>query len=361
MAIEKIIVLEDDAIVRRNLEQQLRHRRYDVAAVESIAEAEEYLNRDTFDLIFLDVRLPDGDGTELLKSLQLRPQRPLAVVMSGFGTVESAVNCMKNGAFDYMIKPFSSEQLGVTLKKAEEFTQLVRVNRFLSQDNEDTGFELLGKSPAMENLHQLIRKVAHTQATVLIQGESGTGKELVARALYRASTRANAPFIKVNCAAIPENLIESEFFGHERGAFTGATERREGRFELAHNGTLLLDEVSEITAGLQAKLLRVLQEREFERVGGNRTIKVNVRILATSNRDLLRNVEQGQFRQDLYYRLNVFPVVVPPLRDRPEDILLLAEHFLARYARKHGVKVTGFADSARSMVFCSSRTLPGQR
>src|SRR5579885_1999200 len=228
MAIEKIIVLEDDAIVRKNLEQQLRNRRYDVAGVETIAQAQSYLDRDNFDLIFLDVRLPDGDGTDLLKSLQLRPQRPLAVVMSGFGTVESAVNCMKNGAFDYLIKPFSGEQLAVTLRKAEEFTQLVRVNHFLSHENEDAGHELLGQSPAMENLRQLIRKVAPTQATVLIQGESGTGKELVARALYRASTRAGAPFIKVNCAAIPENLIESEFFGHERGAFTGALAKREG-------------------------------------------------------------------------------------------------------------------------------------
>jgi len=263
MAIEKIIVLEDDPIVRRNLEQQLRNRRYDVAAVETIAEAQEYLNRDNFDLIFLDVRLPDGDGTDLLKAIQLRPQKPLVVVISGFGTIENAVDCMKNGAFDYMIKPFSSEQLGVTLKKAEEFTQLVRVNHFLSQDNEDTGSEMLGQSAFMENLQQLIRKVAHTQATVLIQGESGTGKELVARALYRASTRANAPFIKVNCAAIPENLIESEFFGHERGAFTGALNKREGRFELAHGGTILLDEISEISPSVQAKLLRVLQEREL--------------------------------------------------------------------------------------------------
>jgi DNA-binding NtrC family response regulator len=343
MAIEKIIVLEDDAIVRRNLEQQLRNRRYDVAAVETIAEAQEYLNRDNFDLIFLDVRLPDGDGTDLLKAIQLRPQKPLVVVISGFGTVESAVDCMKNGAFDYMIKPFSSEQLGVTLKKAEEFTQLVRVNRFLSQDNEDTGHEMLGQSPAMENLHQLIRKVAHTQATVLIQGESGTGKELVARALYRASTRANAPFIKVNCAAIPENLIESEFFGHERGAFTGALNKREGRFELAHGGTILLDEISEISPSVQAKLLRVLQERELERVGGNRTIKVDVRVIATTNRRLDESVEKKEFRQDLFFRLNVVPIHLAPLREHPEDVPLLAAEFARRFSRKHGVQVHGLS------------------
>ncbi|HZT21442.1 MAG TPA: sigma-54 dependent transcriptional regulator [Verrucomicrobiae bacterium] len=346
MAIEKIIVLEDDAIVRKNLEQQLRNRRYDVAGVETIAQAQSYLDRDNFDLIFLDVRLPDGDGTDLLKSLQLRPQRPLAVVMSGFGTVESAVNCMKNGAFDYLIKPFSGEQLAVTLRKAEEFTQLVRVNHFLSHENEDAGHELLGQSPAMENLRQLIRKVAPTQATVLIQGESGTGKELVARALYRASTRAGAPFIKVNCAAIPENLIESEFFGHERGAFTGALAKREGRFELAHGGTILLDEISEISPGVQAKLLRVLQERELERVGGNRTIKVDVRVIATTNRRLEESVEKKEFRQDLFFRLNVVPIHVPPLRERLEDVPFLAEEFTRRFSRKHGAAVRGLSPEA---------------
>jgi DNA-binding NtrC family response regulator len=350
MAIEKIIVLEDDAIVRRNLEQQLRNRRYDVAAVETIAEAQEYLNRDNFDMLFLDVRLPDGDGTDLLKSLQLRPQKPLVVVTSGFGTVESAVDCMKNGAFDYLIKPFSSEQLGVTLKKAEEFTQLVRVNRFLSQDNEDTGCEMLGQSAVMENLHQLIRKVAHTQATVLIQGESGTGKELVARALYRASTRANAPFIKVNCAAIPENLIESEFFGHERGAFTGALNKREGRFELAHGGTILLDEISEISPSVQAKLLRVLQERELERVGGNRTIKVDVRVIATTNRRLDESVEKKEFRQDLFFRLNVVPIHLAPLREHPEDLPVLAAEFTRRFSRKHGVQVHGVSPEAVQLL-----------
>ena len=202
----------------------------------------------------------------------------------------------------------------------------------------------------MVRLRKLIDRVAPTDATVLVTGESGTGKEMVAREFYRRSPRHGQPFIKVNCAAISENLIESEFFGHERGAFTGATDRREGRFELAHQGTLMLDEVSEIPPGLQAKLLRVLQEREFERVGGNRTIKVNVRIIATSNRDLLSYVEKGDFRQDLYYRLNVFPVHVPPLRERGEDILMLAEHFLRRFARKHGIKVTGLSDSARAMI-----------
>jgi DNA-binding NtrC family response regulator len=351
MPIEKVIVVEDDQIVRNNLEQCLRRRRYDVASVATIEGAQEYLNKDNFDLIFIDVRLPDGDGTDLLKTLQQRPVRPLAVITTGFGTVESAVECMKNGAFDYLIKPFSNEQIEVTLRKAEDFTQLLKVNRYLSQESDDTEHDLLGKSSGMEELRSLIRKVARTQATVLIQGESGTGKELVARALYRESPRAGAPFIRVNCAAIPENLIESEFFGHEKGAFTGALNKREGRFELAHGGTILLDEISEISPAVQAKLLRVLQERELERVGGNRTIKVDVRVIATTNRNLEHSVEKKEFRQDLFFRLNVVPIHVKSLRERSDDIQPLAEEFMRRYNRKHGVHAKGFTDEAlRALV-----------
>jgi DNA-binding NtrC family response regulator len=347
MPIEKVIVVEDELIVRKQLELQLRQRRYEVASAENLAQAHELLARDSFDLMFLDVRLPDGQGTELLRDLQTRPQKPLVVITTGFGSVESAVECMRNGAFDYLIKPFSTDQLEITLRRADEFTQLVRVNRFLSHDeSEDAGLELLGKSPAMEALRQLIRKVAPTQATVLIQGESGTGKELVARALYRQSPRAHAAFIKVNCASIPENLIESEFFGHERGAFTGAVNKREGRFELAHGGTILLDEVSEVSPQVQAKLLRVLQERELERVGGNRTIKVDVRVIATTNRNLEQSVQRKEFRQDLFFRLNVVPIHVPPLRQRKSDIRELSVAFMHRFARKHGVRVNGISDDA---------------
>ncbi len=350
MSIEKIIVLEDDAIVRNNLETFLRRQRLDVASAPTLAAARDFLNRDNFDLIFMDMRLPDGEGIELLKYLQTRPQRPLAVVMTGFGSVESAVDCMKNGAFDYIIKPFSHDQIEFTLRKAQEFNQLLKVNTFLSQDSDVGDQDLLGRSPAMENLRSLIRKVARTQATVLIQGESGTGKELVARAFYRESPRASAPFIKVNCAAVPENLIESEFFGHEKGAFTGALNKREGRFELAHGGTILLDEISEISPAVQAKLLRVLQERELERVGGSRTIKVDVRVIATTNRNLEQSVEKKEFRQDLFFRLNVVPVFVPPLREHPEDIPLLAAEFMRRLGRKHGVHVKGFTDAALQML-----------
>jgi DNA-binding NtrC family response regulator len=357
MAIEKIIVLGSDLNFRSNLENYLRRCRYDVASIGTIAMAREYLSRDNFDVIFLDLRLPDGEGTDLLKEIQARPQKPLAVITAGAGSVESAVECIKNGAFDYIIRPFSDEQIGVTLRKAEEFIRLVRVNRLLSQETEESEHNLLGNSSDMENLHQLIRKVARTHATVLIQGESGTGKEAIARALYRQSSRARAPFIKVNCAAIPENLIESEFFGHEKGAFTGAVNKREGRFELAHGGTILLDEISEISLTVQAKLLRVLQEREFERVGGNRTIKVDVRVIATTNRNLEQSVERKEFRQDLFFRLNVVPIQVSPLRNRPEDVLLLKKEFMQRFSRRHGINIKGFTDEARRVLM--SHSWPG--
>ncbi|MGC9035999.1 MAG: sigma-54-dependent transcriptional regulator [Verrucomicrobiia bacterium] len=358
MPIEKIIVLDDDIIIRKNLEQQLRALRYDVVSCATIAAAQEYLAKDSFDLLIADVRLPDGDARDLLQQLKSRPSGPLIIMISGFGTVDSAIECMRNGAFDYLLKPFSAGQLEITIKKADLFTRLVKVNEYYSrEDKDEVGYELLGNSPAMENLRCLIRKVARTQATVLIQGESGTGKELVARALHRQSPRANAPFIKVNCAAIPENLIESEFFGHEKGAFTGAINKREGRFELAHNGTILLDEVSEVSPTVQAKLLRVLQEREFERVGGNRTIKVDVRVIATTNRNLKQCVEKNEFRQDLYFRLNVVPIFVPPLREHKEDIPLLAEQFMHRFSRKHGVKIQGI--SSESMEILLSHDWPG--
>src|SRR3954468_13150829 len=351
MPIEKIIVLEDDMIVRKNLEQQLRQRRYDVAAASTIADAQELLGKDNWDLIFVDIRLPDGEGTDLLKQIQARAHKPLVVMITGFGSVESAVTCMRDGAFDYIIKPFSTDTIEVTLRKAEDFTRLVKVSQYLShEEGIDSGYELLGRSGGMENLRALIRKVARTQATVLIQGESGTGKELVARAIYRESTRANAPFIKVNCAAIPENLIESEFFGHEKGAFTGALTKREGRFELAHGGTILLDEISEISPAVQAKLLRILQERELERVGGNRTIKVDVRVIATTNRNLEESVARKEFRQDLFFRLNVVPILVAPLRERREDIPFLSEEFRQRFARKHGIEVHGISSACNATL-----------
>lgn len=350
LSFEKILIVEDEPIVRNLLTEILTRRKCVVRSAPTLAEAEVLLSAESFDMMLLDLHLPDGDGQHFLERVTAMPEHPLVVMITGYGTVESAVACMRAGAFDYVLKPFSPSQIDIILKKAQAYSQLLQVNRYLSNPEEAEDGGLVGRSPAMQRMRQMIERVAPTDATVLITGESGTGKEMIARELYRASQRRGHPFIKVNCAAISQNLIESEFFGHERGAFTGATERREGRFELANQGTLLLDEVSEIPLNLQAKLLRVLQEREFERVGGNRTIKVNVRLLATSNRDLLSYVEKGEFRQDLYYRLNVFPIAVPALRERGDDLLILAEHFLKRCARKHGIKVNGFADSARAML-----------
>ena len=347
MPFERIFVLEDDLIVRKNIEAQLRTLHYEVVTAATLASAQAELANSSFDLIIADVRLPDGSGADLLRQLQARPQKPLVIMMSGFGGVEPAIECIQAGAFDYLIKPFTSQQLDVAIGKAEYFNRLLKVNLCLSHEGEDEGeYLLVGKSAPMERLRQLIRKVARTEATILIQGESGTGKELVAREIYRQSTRAGAPFIKLNCAAVPENLIESEFFGHEKGSYTGAATKREGRFELAHNGTLLLDEISEVSLNVQAKLLRVLQEREFERVGGNRTIKVDVRVISTTNRVLEQSIERKEFRQDLFFRLNVVPIHLPPLREHIEDVPELARSFLPRFCRRHGANVAGISSAA---------------
>ena len=334
MAVEKVLVIDDEPFIRRTFEEVLRGKRYGVSSAGTLADAERLMKKDQFDLVFFDVRLPDGEGTAFLEKMFKGLNPPLAIMMSGFGTVESAVECMRLGAFDYLLKPFSISQIEVLVKKAETYRQMVRVNEYLASEL-TSAKELVGESDPILMLREVLRKVAPTEATVLIQGENGTGKELVAQAIYRASGRASQPYIRVNCAALSESLMESEFFGHEKGAFTGATERREGRFELASGGTLLLDEISEISPRLQAKLLRVLQEREFERVGGTKTIQVDVRVLATTNRDLGRSVEKGDFREDLYYRLNVFPVSVPPLRERKGDIELLARHFLNHFCKQH--------------------------
>lgn len=351
MQFDKVLIVDDELVIRKALEEQLRNCRYTVAAVSSLAEAENLLGKDNFDLLFLDVRLPDGDGTQLLKHFNKLPEtveRPLTVVITGYGSIESAVECMKLGAFDYIIKPFSLQEIDVVLKKAESYSHLMKVNQYFScNGNEGTSSQqLLGNSEGIQHIRTLITKVATTEATVLITGENGTGKELVAREIHRLSHLANKPYITVNCAAIAENLIESEFFGHEKGAFTHAIQRRIGRFELANNGTILLDEIAEISPHLQAKLLRVLQEKEFERVGGTKTLKVNVRVIASTNRDLRKSVERGEFREDLYYRLNVFPIEIPPLRERGNDIMLLANHFLKLYTRKHGIPLEGFTDEA---------------
>jgi len=356
MPIERVAVVDAEPAILRYLAGQLRSRGLNVTNLTSIAEADRVLRKDQFDLLFVDVRLPDGSGTQLLTRLSNRADRPIVIMMTDYGTIESAVSCIQSGAYDYIIKPFTAGQIDALINKAERYRQAVTVTRALTQQVADQT-PLVGESLPVRHLRQLIRRVASSDATVLISGENGTGKELVATEIFRHSSRSGAPFIKVNCAAISDTLIESEFFGHEKGAYTGATERREGRFELAHNGTILLDEISEIPLKLQAKLLRVLQEREFERVGGNRSIHVNVRVLATTNRDLAKSVERHEFRQDLYYRLNVFPIAVPPLRTRKEDIAELVDFFLGRIAQRTGQ--AGPALTERALAFLTAYEWPG--
>ena len=357
MAIEKIVVVDDEMMIRKALETQLRNKRYSVASTGDLKGARKILSRDSFDLVFLDLRLPDGEGTDLLEEITAKTEAPMVVMMTGYGSVESAVSCMQMGAFDYVVKPFSFEQIEVVVDKVASFDKMRRVTKYYVEESDTRSSDIIGESEPVHKLKTLVDKVAKTEASVLITGENGTGKELVARELYRNSMLAKQPYIRVNCAAISETLMESEFFGHEKGSFTGATERREGRFELADGGTILLDEISEIAPALQAKLLRVLQEKEFERVGGNKTIQVKVRVLATTNRDLMGEVKKGDFREDLYYRLNVFPIAVPPLRERGTDILLLAHSFLNRHAKKHGVDEIEFSKDCQKAI--ESHNWPG--
>jgi DNA-binding NtrC family response regulator len=356
MALDRILVIDDTPIIRKSLEERLRGKRYAVSTAASLAEAEKRLAANTFDLIFLDMHLPDGNGQDLIENLSHNQVKPLIVMITANGSVGTVVECMRHGAFDYVTKPFAMDQIDMVLKKAADFQRAVKVTDFLNRES-IANREIIGQSPVILHLKDLIHKVARTNATVMISGENGTGKELVANEIFLNSQRSNKPFIKVNCAAISEALIESEFFGHEKGSFTGATDQRDGRFELADGGTILLDEISEISLALQAKLLRVLQEREFERVGGNKTIKVDVRVIATTNRDLMKSVQRGEFREDLYYRLNVFPLSVPALRERVGDVELLANHFLQRFTKDHRIKSAGF--SASGLASLLAHNWPG--
>ena len=286
------------------------------------------------------------------KPKEVSPQS-LVVLMTANASLDSAIEAVRGGAFDYLVKPVNPNQINLTLKKATDYRRLIEENRYYRRaaTRPEGRFEdLVGRSEPMKEVFQLVDKVAASSATVLIAGESGTGKELVARAIHQRSDRADKPFIRVNCAALPESLLESELFGHERGAFTGAVDRRPGRFELAHSGTLLLDEISETTQTLQSKLLRVLQEREFERVGGTKTLKVDVRVICTSNRDLKKLVKEGKFREDLFYRLNVVPISLPSLRVRGTDILLIAEYFLRRFAERHKKPLPNLSGDARNAL-----------
>ncbi|MCD6082576.1 sigma-54-dependent Fis family transcriptional regulator [Candidatus Aerophobetes bacterium] len=352
MAIEKILVVDDEPLVRNFLREVLEAEDYEVLTTEDGLSALKEVERGGIDLVITDVRMPKMNGIELLKEVKKRSPSTLVVVITAYGTIENAVEAMKNGACDYITKPLSPEQIKLAIQKASQHKNLLNENRYLrSEVSQRYNFEqLIGRSPQMRRVYEMIDRVAPTNATVLIQGESGTGKELVARAIHYRSPRKDKPFVKVNCAALPEDLLESELFGHERGAFTGAVSKREGRFELADRGTLLLDEISETSPAFQAKLLRVLQEQEFERVGGSKTIKVDVRVIATTNKDLKQAIREGKFREDLYYRLNVLPIYLPPLRERKEDIPLLVQHFLEKYSRQNGLRIKSLSKKCLDMM-----------
>jgi len=331
----EILVVDDERSILESLRDILEDEGYSVRCVESGEEALRLVEESPPDLVLLDIWLPGLDGMKVLERLrQEHPTLPV-VMISGHGTIELAVRAVKLGAFDFLEKPLSYDRVIVTVEKALRMRALSEENLRLRSRLREPG--LTGESPAIREVRELIARVAPTEATVLIQGESGVGKEVAARMIHSLSRRAQGPFVEVNCAAIPENLIESELFGHEKGAFTGATRSRRGKFDQAHRGTLFLDEVGDMSLSAQAKVLRVIQEKRFERVGGDRTIEVDVRIIAATNKDLRAEMEAGRFREDLYFRLNVVPIVIPPLRERPEDIPLLVEEFLDELSRHSGL------------------------
>ncbi|HEX9894466.1 MAG TPA: sigma-54 dependent transcriptional regulator [Gemmatimonadales bacterium] len=335
-----ILCVDDEPAVAALLERVLTEAGYRVMLAGSGKEALEVIDRSPVDLILADYNMPQMTGLELLRQLEERSHRIPVVIVTGYATVEDAVLCIRSGAVDYITKPVRSDTLAITVLHALEFARLRRENEAFRTELSRIRSRraLVGNSQPMRRLYETVATVAPTWATVLLEGESGTGKELFARAIHEQSPRRDAPFITVNCAALPEGLVESVLFGHEKGAFTGATTRASGAFERAHRGTLLLDEVSEMRLDLQAKLLRVIQEQEFERVGGRESIKVDVRLVATTNRDLKAEVDAGRFRADLYYRLNVMPIRTPPLREREGDIALLAHYFVKVAAERLGVE-----------------------
>ncbi len=344
----RVLIVEDEPVIRMEARRMLTRAGYDVAEAASVQQAEADHDLASFDLVLSDLRLPGSSGTELIAKCAPSP----VVIMTSYATVRSAVDAMKQGAADYLAKPFDNDELLLLVERVLRQGRLERQNVALKRDVE-RDYEtkhMVGSCPAMEELFSRVRKVAPTAATVLILGESGTGKELVARAIHEQSTRSDAPLVAVNCAAIPEGLIESELFGHEKGAFTGAQAARTGLVEAADGGTLFLDEIGELPAAAQARLLRVLQEGEVRKVGATRSRKVDVRVVAATHRDLPAMVREGTFRQDLFFRLRVMEIVVPPLRERGADVRLLAEHLLARAAARMHAPKAAFTPDALAAI-----------
>jgi DNA-binding NtrC family response regulator len=340
-----ILIVEDEPELGRVLRESLSQNGYSAHLAESAEKALNLIGQKAFDLIVSDIRLPDMSGLQLLDHIKGHSHPAPVILMTGFGSVQSAVEAMKKGAFDYLLKPFSLETLELGIENALH-------QRFLGQTGEaespspPSRLPIITQDRKMKEVLVLCGKIAPSKATVLIQGESGTGKELLARYIHEQSQRSQGPFVAVNCASLPETLLESELFGHEKGAFTGAIARKIGKFELSHRGTILLDEISEMNTFLQAKILRVLQENEVDRIGGSRPIPIDLRVIATTNRDLEAWVKKGAFREDLYYRLKVIDVILPPLRERPEDVELLTHHFLRKFADEYARPAGSVSDTA---------------
>lgn len=338
----RVLVADDEASLRLVLQTAISKVGYGVDTVENGKEALRMAQENYYDVVLLDIRMPEMDGLQAFYEIhKIKPDLPI-ILMTAFGSSEIAVEAMKRGAFDYILKPFNLDEVKIIVNRAIHMRQLAREVVYLTQEVKAICMEttapckLIGESPKIQEVYKSIGRVANSKATVLLTGESGTGKGMVAKTIHYTSDRRLKPFVQVNCGAIPEGLLESELFGHEKGAFTGALFQKAGKFELAEGGTLFLDEVAEMSPNLQVKLLRVLQDKEFERVGGTKTFRTNVRIIAATNRDLAEEISEKRFRADLYYRLNIVPICIPPLRERGEDIILLAEYFLKLFSRETG-------------------------
>jgi two-component system nitrogen regulation response regulator NtrX len=345
----KVLVIDDESAIRDSLKMILEYEDYQFVGAASGQDGLAAVQRERPDVVLLDIKMPGMDGLEVLKQLHALDESLPIVMISGHGTTSTAVEAVRSGAVDFLDKPLSSERVIVTLQNVLKQSELRTENRDLKIAMESK-YEIVGQSPALRSVLESVTRAAPTNATVLLLGESGVGKELVARTIHRNSPRAGQRFVQVNCAAIPEELIESELFGHEKGSFTGATEKQVGKFEQADRGTIFLDEVGDMSQKTQAKVLRVLQEQEVERLGSARTIKVDVRVIAATNKNLEEAIERGEFREDLYFRLNVIPIVVPPLRERREDIPRLVQHFAKRTAEEHNLKPKRFDQAALDVL-----------
>lgn len=341
----KILVIDDESSIRRTLREILEYEKFDVELAEDGFEGLEKAGESDFDVILCDIKMPKMDGIEVLEKLQEKTPDSTVVMISGHGTIEAAVDCIKKGAFDFISKPLDLNRLMITIRNAMDKKQLVTETKVLKK-KVSRKYEMIGESEAIQNIRKMIERVAPTDARVFITGESGTGKELVARHIHELSNRSRNPFIEVNCAAIPSELIESELFGHEKGSFTSAIKQKIGNFELANGGTLFLDEIGDMSLAAQAKVLRTLQENKITRVGGEKEIEVDVRVIAATNKDIKKEIEKNNFRDDLYHRLSVILMHVSALNEREEDIPLLANHFLEEICREQGMPLKEFADNA---------------